>query len=504
MKEDQTELITARLEHLQFMMEHGKMPIFRYRSDMFLFALEAYNIARSLYSRYYRLQEDLDIRFFVRFRFDYWLGEIRHWIEQLGGPEYRVEDEHFFAEGRAKRLTVVVNKLFGYHLDKLPADSAEGSNLLPDEEILEPFKAILKMKSVDLVQSFRGALEEVYASLQMLAMMPVEWSAAKRQEALRLYLEDASKKPEVQAELTNYRYFCCMPDAKSVKNQFCYLKQRLMALASAGELAQLKVAKCDQDACLNQLSGLFGKDETNPSADQIPCNAKPMADEALFAKFLYFVNLDDEHHFPVLDADKVLNYLIRKDVYLDKEQELHLQALFALMAAMRQHFDPIIEMRLKGSRHGAKMQARVQTVLTCVKRYNSMLRQLLERSHEVAEIDTFFDNLLAPSWREVYGAGQDDLLELLEKEHNGIKLETYVHLLREAQNTLGVFVNQKALGKLIYECLKEEKFVEGANENTVYNYFSKADYKRTEKWRNAIALVEAVEETYKQSSNLGI
>ena len=71
MKEDQTKLITARLEHLQFMMESGNMPIFRHRSDMFLFALEAYNIARGLSSRYYRLQEDLDIRFFVRFQFDY-------------------------------------------------------------------------------------------------------------------------------------------------------------------------------------------------------------------------------------------------------------------------------------------------------------------------------------------------------------------------------------------------------------------------------------------------
>ena len=90
MKEDQTQLITARLEHLQFMMENGKMPIFRQRSDMFLFALEAYNIARGLSSRYYRMLEDKDIRFFVRFQFDYWLGEIRKWIEQLGGVEYRV------------------------------------------------------------------------------------------------------------------------------------------------------------------------------------------------------------------------------------------------------------------------------------------------------------------------------------------------------------------------------------------------------------------------------
>lgn len=43
------------------------MTIFRHRSDMFLFALEAYNIARGLSSRYYRVHDDLDIRFFVRF-----------------------------------------------------------------------------------------------------------------------------------------------------------------------------------------------------------------------------------------------------------------------------------------------------------------------------------------------------------------------------------------------------------------------------------------------------
>ena len=106
MREDQTQLITARLEHLQFMMDSGRMPLFRHRSDMFLFALEAYNIARGLSSRYYRLRDDLDIRFFVRFRFDYWLSEIQKWIEQLNGSDYRVDDDDFFAEGRAKRLTI--------------------------------------------------------------------------------------------------------------------------------------------------------------------------------------------------------------------------------------------------------------------------------------------------------------------------------------------------------------------------------------------------------------
>ncbi len=208
------------------MMASGNMPIFRHRSDMFLFAMEAYNIASGLSSRYYRLQEDLDIRFYVRFQFDYWLKEIQQWMEQLGGVEYRVDDDNFFAEGRAKRLTIVVDKLFKYHEDRLPAYSAQGSMPLPDEEILEPFKAIMQMKSVDLVTSFRQALQEVYDNLLRLALMPVEWPEDKRREALRLYLGDALSRTEIQRVLTDYRYFCSMPEGNTVKSQFCYLKQQ--------------------------------------------------------------------------------------------------------------------------------------------------------------------------------------------------------------------------------------------------------------------------------------
>lgn len=498
MKEDQTQLITARLEHLRFMMESGSMPIFRHRSDMFLFAMEAYNIARGLSSRYYRMQEDLDIRFFVRFQFDYWLGEIRKWIEQLGGVEYRVEDENFFAEGRAKRLTIVVDRLFGYHLDKLPEDSAEGSNPLPDDEVLEPFRAIMNMKSVDLVKSFRGALQEVHDYLLRLSLMPVEWSENNRKEALRLYMKDSQQKAEVQSELSNYKYFCCMPDGKSVKSQFCYLKQRLVKLTAGEELAQLSVAKCDQDEFLIKLGGLFGKDETNPSEDQIPSNAQPMADENLFGKFLYFVQLDGVKSFPVLDEDKFSNYLIRKDVFLTEEQEKNLQALLALMEAMKEWFAPLVEKRISGSSHGAKMLERVNGVMKFVREYNSKLSSLLNYKREVSEIDAFFESLFSPRWREDYGKGQDELLGLFEKRLDGIKLEPYIHMLREAQNTLEVFKKETALGRKVFNCLEGTDIVFDATEDTVYSYFSKVDYKNTGKWKKTIELVDAVEKDYKQ------
>ena len=334
MKEDQTQLINARLEHLRFMMESGHMPVFRHRSDMFLFALEAHNIARGLSSRYYRLQEDLDIRFFVRFRFDYWLSRLQQWIEQLGGAEYRVDDDNFFAEGRAKRLTIVVDRLFGYHTDKIPADSKEGSMPLPDDEILPPFRAILDMKSTALVTSFRDALREVHTYLLRLAKSPVSWPVEKRRKAMQLYLDDARQTAKVQGELSEYEYFCAMPDSRSVRGQFCYLKQRLLALAGNGELAQLKLARSEQQALLQQLHSHFSLEETNPTDDQMPTDVELMAGDELFAKFLYLVSLDGEPRFPLLDEDRTATYLIRKDVFLTEQQEQNLQSLFVLMGAI--------------------------------------------------------------------------------------------------------------------------------------------------------------------------
>ena len=499
-KEDQTQLINARLEHLRFMMESGLMLILRHRSDMFLFALEAHNIARSLSSRYYRLQEDLDIRFFVRFRFDYWLGEIQKWIELLGGAEYRVNDDDFFAEGRAKRLTIVVDRLFGYHADKLPADSAEGSMPLPDEEILPPFKAIMQMKSTDLVTSFREALREVYIYLMKLAKSPVYWPEEKRRKALQLYLEDSLQMAKVQIELSEYEYFCAMPDSHTVRGQFCYLKQRLLALAGQGELAQLKLAKTMQEEQQEKLRHLFSREETSLSENQIPSGVMPMADDELFAKFLYLLRLDGEQHFPILDEDRVANYLIRKDVFLTEEQEQNLQTLFALTAATREYFDPILEKRFKGSCHGLKVQERIDSVLNIVKHYNSKLTALIAYGHKVDELDTFFDCLFSAELRSEYGKGQDQLLELFEKDRDKIKLKPYVQLLRVAADTLHVFVKKTKFGNEIYNCLKgEEIMADITTGQTVNDYWGKTEYKSESNWELAIKLVKAVEEKYKQA-----
>lgn len=498
MKEDQTKLITARLEHLRFMMESGQMPIFRHRSDMFLFALEAHNIARGLSSRYYRLRDDLDIRFFVRFRFDYWLQQIVQWIQQLSGAEFRVDDDNFFAEGRAKRLTIVVDRLFKYHLDKLPADSKDGSMPLPDDEVLEPFKAIMQMHSTDLVASFHEALQEVHKHLLRLAMLPVDWTAEERCKALQMYLDNSMPSAHVQTELNNYKYFCRMPDGNTVKGQFCYLKQRLLQLTAHGEFAQLSCSKAAQQALLEKLRQLFSREETHPSEDEIPANAQPMAGDELFAQFLYFVRLDGEPSFPVLDEDKVSNYLTRKDVYLTVEQEQNLQALFALMSAMQSYFNPVLAKRFSGSCHGVKTQERIDSVLNLIKTYNAKLATLMAYGHTVAELDAFFERLFSAELRAEYGKGQDQLLELFEKDRDKIKLKPYVQLLRVASDTLKPFQHKTKFGNEIYTCLQgADILADVTTGQTIIDYWGKTEYKTDDNWKHAIKLVNAVEEEYK-------
>ena len=500
MKEDQTKLITARLEHLRFLMDDGKMTIFRHRSDMFLFALEAYNIARGLSSRYYRLQEDLDIRFFVRFQFDFWLNEIDKWIRQLDSAEYRVDDDDFFAEGRAKRLTIVVDKLFHYHEDRLPADSADGSMPLPDEEILPPFRAIMDMKSTDLVASFRDALKEVQRYLLKLSTLPIDWSEESRRKALQLYLADAKNQHHVLNEVNNYRYFCRMPDGIRIPGQFCYLKKRLLELCSHGELAQLSLSKNRQQELLGKLSKMFSPQEFSPGDDEIPCTARPMADDNLFARFLYFVRLDGESGFPVLDEDNVSNYLTRKDVYLSEEQEQNLQALFALMEAMKGWFAPVLVKRFKTTDKGSEQQERIDKVLAKVKHYNSRLSDLLAYSRDVSEVDAFFARLFSPELREDYAKAQGDLLSLFEKDRNDIHLKPYIQTLRVAIDALAILKNNRAPGKQVYQSLKGEDILGDTEENTVNTYYTKQDFRvNDERWASAINLLDAVKKEYLNS-----
>jgi hypothetical protein len=223
-----------------------------------------------------------------------------------------------------------------------------------------------------------------------------------------------------------------------------------------------------------------------------------MADDELFAKFLYLVRLDGEQHFPVLDDDKVANYLIRKDVYLSEEQEQNLQALFALMAAMQRYFASILDERFNGTRHGIKVQERIDSVLSLVKKYNTKLSSLIAHGHKVDELDAFFTRLFSAELHADYGKGQDQLLELFEKDRDKIKLKPYIQLLRVASDTFSPFVKKTKFGNEIYQCLEgEEILADITTGQTIIDYWGKTEYKSDDNWKHAIKLVNAVAAEYK-------
>ena len=414
----------------------------------------------------------------------------------------RVDDTNFFAEGRAKRLTIVVDRLFGYHTDKLPEDSAQGSMPLPDEEILEPFRKIMDMRSTDLVASYRNALQEVYNYLDRLATMPLDWPEEKRHEALKLYLQDADSTEQVTRELKAYRYFCRMPDGKTLQGQFCYLRQRLHALTQNGELNGLSLSKRQQQALLERLNKRYAKEDTHPSEDQIPADAQPMAGDELFTKLLRFIRLDDKTAFPVLNSDAVFNFLVRKDVVLTTTHEQNLQALFALLGAMKAQFAALKSAQPQGSDLGDERQERILMVLSEVKKLNAKLTSLLDYNRKVDEIDAFFDRLFSPEWLENYAKAQDDLLQLFEKGRDQINLKPYVRMLRVAQDCLHPFKNTTSLGKKIYLCLKDEPIMADVTDGeTIQSYYSKQGYgvNTDYSWEHAIKLLDAVKKEYKNA-----
>ena len=200
----------------------------------------------------------------------------------------------------------------------------------------------------------------------------------------------------------------------------------------------------------------------------------------------------------MLDEDKTATYLIRKDVFLTEAQEQNLQSLFALMAAMRSYFDPIIDNRFKGSRHGVKMQERIDGVLDLVKKYNRKLTSLIAYGHQVGELDDFFDRLFSAELRADYGKGQDQLLELFEKDRDKIKLKPYVQLLRVASDSIHLFVKKTKFGNEIYKCLADEDVMADITTGqTIVDYWGKTEYKSEPNWEHAIKLVKAVEEEYR-------
>lgn len=486
--EDQTQLTTARLQLLEKIIADGSLHLLYRRNDMVIFTLYARNVACGLVSLYYRLKEQLDIRFFVHFHFDEWLHKIQHWQEMLAGDEYRVDPQDKVGIGRAKRLTIVIDKTFGYDTDSLPMESSEGSKALADDDILPPLRHIGDMTYGEMVNLLHDALDSLHDNLLRIAMLPIKWTEDERKMAFGKYQEGITRNANVQNELTDYEYFCAMPNSSSVTSQMCYLRQRILQLMGNGELDGLLMSKSQQQELLAKLRQTFNSAEINPPEDLIPTNAALMADDELFAKFLFFVDLSKPLTFPVLNVANIANYLIRKDVSLSSEQESHLQSLIALMQAMDNTLTPLLAERNTMGGHADELQKRIDSVLAIIHEYNACLSPLIAKDKGVAALDSLFASWFSPALGDHTLKAQKQLLKLLEKGRGDIKIETYVHLLQQASEQR-FFKDNSMLGIVLYKALKDKISI---SEDSFKRYFSNHTFVNEPDWKEPIKLITSI------------
>ena len=63
-----------------------------------------YGLTQGVTTQYHRMEEGLNISFYVSFPFDEWLRKIQNWKEKLTKPEFQSEHETVIGEKRAVRL----------------------------------------------------------------------------------------------------------------------------------------------------------------------------------------------------------------------------------------------------------------------------------------------------------------------------------------------------------------------------------------------------------------
>lgn len=346
---EETKHMTARLQVLEFLMTQANLADLFRHTDILLFVLYAQNTAEGVTTQYVRMAENLDISFYVSFPFDEWLRKIQNWKEKLSKPEFQLEHDIAIGEGRALRLRTLMEKL------------CDRNAVIDEAASLEhPYDKIATKPYHESIVDLEKALDSLKTNLSNLAMLPLKTTKEVRSRALREYLEVASKKESIQTELQDYQYFCRTKRNTTVIRQLLYLKQQILALVGKDELADLDLSESERNELLGGLKNIFEENEINPASKHIPSNAQPWADDELFAKALFFVDLKAGQHFPVLNEDNIVEYLVRKDVTLSDGEEEHIQTLLLLMVAMCRQLEGTLQERFDNTAtHSVEIQQRI-------------------------------------------------------------------------------------------------------------------------------------------------
>ena len=483
---EETKHITARLQVLEHMMTQANLADLFRHTDILLFVMYAQNVAEGVTTQYRRLLESLDLSFYVSFPFDEWLRKIQIWKEKLNKPEFQLEHDIAIGEGRALRLRTLMDKL------------ADRNAVTDDTARLSgPYTTIARKPYHESIVDLQMALDSLKTNLSNLAMLPLKTAKDIRSKALRTYLDQAAQQETIQAELQDYEYYCNNKRNQTVIRQLLYLRQRILALVGQDELSDLDLSESEQHELLSDLKNIFEEGEITPAAKHIPAKAAPRASDELFAKVLNFVNLHTGMHFPVLDDDDIVDFLVRKDVTLSDGEELHLQTLFILMEAMCRQLETMLQTRFDATAGQSRdIQQRINRVLATVKRYNAKLLPCMANGKTLDDLNGLFDRWFSPRIDVSLREPQVELLKLLEDGLDKIKMETYVHLLREAADLNLFKSNLKPLSDKLYEALSRiedrddaEFPIAGPSFN---KYFRNPDFQNEEKWREPAKVLQDV------------
>lgn len=486
---EETKHITARLQVLEFLMTQANLADLFRHTDILLFVMYAQNVAEGVTTQYQRMSENLDISFYVSFPFDEWLRKIQNWKEKLNKPEFQLEHDTAIGEGRAIRLRTLMERLCD-----------RNATLDPKAKLEHPYKEIARKPYHESIEDLEMALDSLKTNLGNLAMLPLKTSKTLRSKALKAYLDKAGQKETIQAEIQDYLYFCRTKRNMSVIRQLLYLRQQIQSLVGKDELADLDLSESEQHEMLNDLRNLFEEAEINPDAKHIPIKANPRASDELFSKVLYFVELHCGRHFPMLDEDNVVDFLVRKDVTLSDGEEEHLQTLFLLMEAMGRQLEGTLQNRFERTAgHSDDFQQRIDRVLKKVKEYNARLLSCMATGKTLEDLNGLFDRWFSPKIAVELREPQEELLKLLEDGYDKIKMEAYVHLLREAAE-LKLFKNMKPMSDKLFEALckvqsrTDEEFP--IAKPSFNKYFRNPDFYTEAKWKEAAKVLEAVHDEY--------
>ena len=134
-----------------------------------------------------------------------------------------------------------------------------------------------------------------------------------------------------------------------------------------------------------------------------------------------------------------------------------------------------------------------------MKAYNARLLPCLATGKTLEDLNGLFDRWFSPKIAVELREPQEELLKLLEDGYDKIKMEAYVHLLREAAE-LKLFKNMKPMSDKLFEALckvqsrTDEEFP--IAKPSFNKYFRNPDFCKEAKWLEAAKVLNAVHGEY--------